>query len=392
MTKNILISGAGVAGPALAYWLRRFGFNPTVVERAPALREGGSPVDFRGPVHLGVLRKMDLLGEIRKRRTHPRPWAFIDGNGKPKAKLPTDFAGGEVEIRRGDLSHILHEATRDGAEYIFGNWITSLEERPDGVRVTFADGASRMFDLVVGADGMHSGVRSLIFGEESAFSRHSGAYFASYTHDPSWDLLENVEVYNEPGLMVAAGLLVFRPGRELRYDRHDMTEQKRIVAEAYAGAGWRTSEIIADMQAAPDLYLDSISMMRLESFSKGRVTLLGDAAYGATLGGMGTGLAVVGSYVLAGELAAAGGNHRVAFASYEEQVRPYAKGCQGIGAGRFLAPATKGQIWQRNVLARMMTRGPMSKMIGRMDMKAATAISLKDYKESPAMRTRNMAT
>src|SRR5690348_15394127 len=149
-TKHVLISGASVAGPALAFWLRRFGFHPTVVERAPALRPGGQAVDFRGQVHLTVLRRMGLLDEIRAHRTSPKKWVFVDAAGRPRASLPADFAGGEVEIRRGDLSRILYEATRSDTEYLFGDWITSLTETGSGVEVTFEHGLPRRFDLVIG--------------------------------------------------------------------------------------------------------------------------------------------------------------------------------------------------------------------------------------------------
>ncbi len=376
-TKNVLISGASVAGPALAYWLRRFGFNPTVVERATTLRDGGNAVDFRGHAHLTVLRKMGVLDEVRARRTSPKPWVFVDAQGKSRASLPADFAGGEVEIRRGDLSHVLYEASRDTTEYIFGDWITSLTETPGGVDVTFSKGPARTFDLVIGADGMHSGVRALAFGGESHFSTFMGSYFASFNENTRWLDEENVLIYNAPGLMVTPGLLVFRSA-PLDYDRHDIVRQKELVANAYAGAGWRTAEIIEDMWAAQDFYLDSISQIRMDHVARGRFALLGDAGYGATMGGMGTGLGVVGSYVLAGELAAAGGDHRVAFPAYESQMLPYARGCQG-NASKFLAPAKPIHIWQRNQLAKLIATKPMVKLIGRMDHKAANAIALKDY-------------
>lgn len=233
---------------------------------------------------------------------------------------------------------------------------------------------------MVGADGMHSGVRALAFGDGSRFSRFMGCYFASFNENSRWEREDNVLVYNAPGLMITPGLLVFR-SEPLDYDRHDVAQQKKIVADAYAGAGWRTEEIIDEMWAAEDFYLDSISQIRMEHVVRGRFALLGDAGYGATMGGMGTGLGVVGSYVLAGELAAAGGDHRIAFPAYEAQLLPYARGCQG-NAGRFLAPAKRSHIWQRNQLAKLMTRGPIAKLIGRMDQKAASCITLKDYEVS----------
>jgi 2-polyprenyl-6-methoxyphenol hydroxylase-like FAD-dependent oxidoreductase len=376
--KRVLISGASVAGPALAYWLRRRGFSPTVVERSASLRAGGAAVDFRGPAHLGVLDRMGLLEEIRRHRTTPKPWVFVDARGRRRAGLPADFAGGEVEIRRGDLSRVFHEATRDDTEYLFGDWITGMNETPHGVHVTFERGTPRTFDLVIGADGMHSGVRALAFGDEERFSRYGGAYFASFGVPEHWQDEPNLLVYNEPGRMVSPGLLLFRTP-PLVYDRTDLARQKEIVASAYAGAGWRTAEIVDAMRAAPDFYLDSISMIRMPRLAKGRVALLGDAGFGAALGGMGTGLSVVGAYVLAGELAAAGGDHTAAFPAYETIMGPYARGCQGIGAAKFLAPVSRLGIRRRDLLTTLMSRGPLAALIGRMDHRVASNVTVKDY-------------
>jgi 2-polyprenyl-6-methoxyphenol hydroxylase-like FAD-dependent oxidoreductase len=374
--KNVLISGASIAGPALAFWLRRFGFNPTVVERAAKPREGGSAVDFRGPVHLTVLRRMGILDAIRERQTNPREWVFVDDRGKRKASLPANFAGGEVEIRRGDLSRILLDATTD-TEYLYDDWITAVNETPHGVHVTFDKAAPRTFDLVVGADGMHSGVRALAFGAESEFSHYTGSYFATFSA-PRFDAERDLLIHNAPGLFACPGLFVFRAPEEIAYDRRDVDAQKRLVADRFAAAGWRTGEYVEAMLEAPDFYLDSISTVKMERFTRGRFALLGDAGYGSTLGGMGTGMAIVGAYVLAGELAAAGGDHRVAFPSYEQQLGPYARGPQG-NPGKFLAPATKAKIWQRNQLFKIFTLGPVIKMVGRFDMKMASNLALKDY-------------
>ncbi|HEU5110221.1 MAG TPA: FAD-dependent monooxygenase, partial [Micromonosporaceae bacterium] len=325
-----------------------------------------------------VLSRMGLLEEIRQRRTSPKPWVFVDERGRRRAGLPADFAGGDVEILRGDLSRVLYEATRDDTEYLFGDRITGIAETPHGVHVTFQRATPRTFDLVIGADGMHSGVRSLAFGPEERYSRYGGAYFASFNVPAYWQDEPNLLVYNEPGRMVSPGLLVFRTP-PLHLDRADPAGQKEIVAGAYAGAGWRTAEIIEAVRAASEFYLDSISMVRLPRITSGRFALLGDAAHGAGLGGMGTGASVVGAYVLAGELAAAAGDHTTAFPAYEEIMVPYARRGQGIGAANFLAPATRGRIRQRNLMTLLLGSGPMTRMIGRMDRKIASNITLKDY-------------
>ncbi|MFD0567609.1 FAD-dependent monooxygenase [Kitasatospora saccharophila] len=177
---RILISGAGVGGPALAHWLARYGHRPTVVELAPALRAGGQAVDFRGPTHLTVLRRMGLLDELRERRTGGTPMTFTDVRGRTRLRLPAEFAGGEVEIRRGDLVRLLHRHSAPGTEYLFGDTVTALRQDADGVDVTFRHAPARRFDLVIGADGLHSRVRALAFGPERQYVRHLGYYAATW--------------------------------------------------------------------------------------------------------------------------------------------------------------------------------------------------------------------
>jgi 2-polyprenyl-6-methoxyphenol hydroxylase-like FAD-dependent oxidoreductase len=388
--RDVLISGASIAGPALAYWLVRYGFNPTVVERAPALREGGFAVDFRGGAHMSVLGRMGILEEVRRMQTNMGEQIVVGETGKRLASLPSHFMSGEVEIGRGDLSRILYERSKDTTEYNFGDSIASITEGDDGVDVTFERGAPRTFDLVVGADGLHSNVRGLAFGEESGFVRHLGYYVAGFDTPNYLGLDHTGLLYNVPGRLadvsssrdgdVASAGFVFASD-PLDYDRRDIEQQKRIVAGVYAGVGWEVPRLIEAMWDAPDLYFDSMSRIRMDRYSKGRVVLVGDAGYGATLGGMGTGMAVVGAYVLAGELAAAGGDHRAAFARYEEEIRDYAEGCQQLaeGAGPFLAPATEGKIRRRNRAYRLLSFRPLAGVFNKMTTKAANAITLKDY-------------
>ncbi|WP_214412303.1 FAD-dependent monooxygenase [Sphaerisporangium fuscum] len=374
---TVLISGSSIAGPALAYWLSRYGCTVTVVEKAPALRLGGQAVDFKGATHRTVLGRMGILEEVRRRQTGGTDQAIIDAEGRTLAILPGEFTGGEMEILRGDLSALLYERTAGSCEYVFGDSITSLTESVGGVHVTFERGAPRTYDIVVGADGIHSNVRRLAFGPESQYVHHLGHYYA----------LADVRVgrepvmYNEPGRMAAVGgpkapaFFVFASER-LEFDRYDVEQQKRILAEAMKGMGWRVPELMAQLPDAREFYLDSISRSEVDHYSRGRVVLLGDAAYGNTLGGFGTGLAVVGAYVLAGELAAAGGDHRVAFQRYEEAFRGYAKITKKGNAGPFLAPPTSGRIRMRNW---MFKYDFMLRAMLKLTDKFATDIDLKDY-------------
>jgi 2-polyprenyl-6-methoxyphenol hydroxylase-like FAD-dependent oxidoreductase len=379
---NVLISGASIGGPALAYWLTRHGFKVTVVERAATLRLGGQAVDFKGETHRTVLTRMGILEDVRRLQTGGTDQEIVDANGRRLAVIPGEFTGGDLEIKRGDLSALLYERTSSACEYVFGDSITSLTETRDGVHVTFERSAPRTFDLVVGADGIHSNVRRLAFGPESDFVKFLGHYYALVElGELDGDFGAMPRMYNEPGRMAAVGgpkapaFFVFA-SEQLDYDRYDMRQHKDILARAYAGMGWQIPAVMKAVRDSEDVYLDSLSQVRIDRYSQGRVVLLGDSAYGNTLGGFGSGLAMVGAYVLAGELAAAGGDHRTAFAEYERQLRGYAKVAERGSAGPFLAPATPTRIRLRNwTFKYSFLLGLMMKMTD----KFATDIELKEY-------------
>jgi 2-polyprenyl-6-methoxyphenol hydroxylase-like FAD-dependent oxidoreductase len=380
---DVLVSGASIAGPALAFWLQRFGARVTVVEKAATLRTGGQAVDVKGDVHRTVLERMGVLDELRAHQTGGTDQTVIDATGRPIAVIPGKFTGGDLEIRRGDLTAILHGRTRDTCEYVFGDAVTSLTDAAGGVHVTFERGAPRTFDVVVGADGIHSGTRRLAFGPEERFVRHLGHHYALVDLPDGRHPFagEPAVMYNEPGRMAAVGgpkspaFLVFAGG-PLSYDRYSVDEQRRIVLDAFANGGWRLPELMAQVRVAPDVYVDSISRVEVDRYATGRVVLTGDAAYGNTLGGFGTGLALVAGYVLAGELALAGGDHRRAFRAYEERFRPYAASARRGNAGSFLAPRSPAGIRMRNLVFR--TR-PLLGLMMRMTDRFASRIELPDY-------------
>lgn len=388
MTRKVLISGAGVAGPALAYWLARSGFQPTIVERAPALRDGGQAVDFRGPIHRAVLDRMDLWDAIQAQRTRPTDFVLLNRQGKPHARLPEMMMSGDVEILRGDLCRILHERTERHTVYRFGDRIAALEDRGDSVAVSFGSGSTESFDLVIGADGLHSGVRALAFGDEAQFLEHQGYRIAAFgLENPLPHRLGSV-CYSEPGRGVclhglseraARALLVYAAGPLPREER-DSEQQKRALAERFAGMGWIVPRITTALDQATDLYVDAVATVRTDRYARGRIGLLGDAAWGGTLGGQGTSLAIVGAYVLAHELAAEPSPAR-AFARYEQEMRPYATGCQS-GAkhvGGFFAPRTRFGLALRNLFYGVLSRPRLSGVFTRLVTGAANDFSLPQY-------------
>jgi 2-polyprenyl-6-methoxyphenol hydroxylase-like FAD-dependent oxidoreductase len=388
--QNILISGASVAGPALAYWLRRRGFNPTVVERAPSLRGGGYAVDFRGAAHLSVLAKMGLLDQIRDQQTHLDTTTYVDADGRRVASMPAEIFAGDVEILRGDLGRILYQATRDGTEYLFGDTITGLDQRADGVHATFSRAEPRVFDLVIGADGLHSAVRRLAFPDAAGARQDLGLYVSIFSVDGSFGLDHSGLLYSVPGRTAAvfstrqtgrAVAQFFFAGPPVDYDYRDIAQQQEIVAGAFAGMGWHVPELLAQMPGAEDFYFDSVSQVHLDRWSAGRVALIGDAGYAAGPGGNGTGTAVVAAYVLAGELAAARGDYGTAFGRYERLLRPYvARGQKQAGGGlKFLAPPTATLIRQRDRFFRMLPYLPARGLIRYLSTRTATAIRLPEY-------------
>jgi 2-polyprenyl-6-methoxyphenol hydroxylase-like FAD-dependent oxidoreductase len=387
---QVLISGASIAGPALAYWLAQRGARVTVVERAPQLRRGGQAVDFRGAVHQRVLEHMGILPQLRAAQTHMREQRIIDVRGRPLFTLPEAFTSGDLEIQRGDLSRILYEATEHAVEYVFDDCLTSLAQDEHGVDVTFARGSSRRFDLVIGADGLRSGVRGLVFGSERQFLHFHDYYVATFTTDNLLGLDHSGIICSMPGRAAAlasardpdqaTAMFVFA-SNAIEYDRHDIIQQKRIIASRYDTMGWEVPRLLDALWKADDLYFDTISHVEIDHYAKGRVVLLGDAAWGGTLGGQGSGLALVGAYVLAGELARCQGDHRAAFAAYEGHMRDYAEGCQKGSArvGAFFAPKTRVGYWLRNRFYATLTSRTFAAVLDKLVKSSASDLALPEY-------------
>ncbi|MFI5840710.1 FAD-dependent monooxygenase [Catenuloplanes sp. NPDC051500] len=355
---TVLISGASVAGPALALNLCGRGFDVTVVERAPALRPGGHAVDVRG-VALDVADRMGILAELQAMRTRMRGMSMLDADGNELFRSEEYAASSgrldspDLEVLREDLTGLLHARTvAAGVEYVFDDTVTALTETAGGVRVEFQHGAPRDFDLVVGADGLHSTTRRLAFGPEEDFVHHLGVYVAVYTMENILDLDEWQVWVQAPG--AGGGIYPARGNTELRVNlgfesapiegfHRDRDAQRKELARRYEGLGWEFPRLIEGALAAPDFYCDAMAQVKMDTWTRGRTTLLGDAGYcPSPLSGQGTSLALVGAWVLAEELGRA--SVPEALTAYETRMRPFAEINQALVANQPGSPEADAAI------------------------------------------------
>ena len=399
-TREILVSGAGMAGTAAAYWLREAGFSVTVVERAATPRPGGQTVDLRGAGRT-VVERMGLLDRIRAMTVTQRGIAWIDSAGRHRAEMPVEAFGGrgivsEDEILRGDLAAILYEAAQSGVSYLFDDTITAIEQDTNGVLVAFEKAAPRRFDLVVGADGLHSVTRRLAFGTQPEALHPLGLLNAWFTIPAEIELDDWYVMFNAP----RGRVISIRPGRleteqkaalSLRstesFKRGDIDSQIDLLERHFADVGWEAPRLLRAARTAPDFYLDSMGQIRLDRWSQGRVVLLGDAGYcPSPLTGLGTSLALVGAYILAGELATAATTTtddaalQHAFDRYESRMRPYVEQGQELppGGADGYAPRNRLRITLGRASMRWSQRWPLRTLMDRMFSKA-DAIDLPDY-------------
>jgi 2-polyprenyl-6-methoxyphenol hydroxylase-like FAD-dependent oxidoreductase len=344
---RVLVTGASIAGPALAHWLHRRGAEVTVVERAPGLRPGGQAVDARG-VAKEVIHRMGLDAAVRAACTDTAGAHTVDADGNVLETHRAEDDGGdgyiaEIEILRGDLSRVLYDDTRDDVEYVFDDRIAELEQDADGVDVVLASGGRRRFDLVIGADGLHSALRAMVFGPHEAFVRHLGLVLAFYSVPNEFGLDRWLLEYQDqasgrsallrPIQDATRAMAMFSfPAADFDVDHRDVPAQKRLLRDRVAGLGWLTPRLLEQLDETPDFYLDQVAQVVMDRWSTGRVGLLGDAAFSASpMSGQGTGLALVGAYLLAGELAAAGWDPGAGFAAHEARMRSFVEANQEIG-------------------------------------------------------------
>ncbi|WP_433431493.1 FAD-dependent monooxygenase [Nonomuraea sp. CA-141351] len=404
---RILISGASVAGPALAYWLTRYGFAVTLVERAPAPRKtGGHAVDLFRPA-MDIVEKMGVLERVMAKKTGiERLTMHREGESRPVElelrRVMTAVSDRHVEIMRDDLSEIFYEATRDDVDYVFGDSIASISEAGE---VTFDSGRTGAFDLVIGADGLHSNVRRLVFGPESQFTTWIGAYLAVVSVPNYLGLDGRMEGVAGVGRMAAvygaghmddgrAGFF-FRTPQQLDYHHRDIPRQKELLRAHFDGMGWEVPRLLEELDRTPAFYFDSITQLRLDTWSRGRVTLVGDAGYcpGPAVGGS-TSLALVGAYILAGELATYGGDHTRAFPAYEAEIGDYVRRSRtfAVNAAKRIVPGTRFDLWALTGMVRLVNHLPVAlttaaAKISSKGVRLHDSIALKDYASTPWSRS-----
>ncbi len=364
--RSVLISGAGIAGPTLAYWLVAYGFEPTLVERAPNIRAGGYVIDFWG-LGYDIAEKMGLLPELKRRAYWVEELRFVNDRGRRVGGFGVDvfrkMTGGRyISLPRSDLAAAIYHAIEKRCEIFFDDSVATIDNALDSVIVTFERTPARKFGAVVGADGLHSAIRKIAFGPEGRFEKYLGYSVAAFEAKGYRPRDEGIYVsYGEPGKQVARFalrddrtlfLIVFRTSNPVP---HDIPAQKVLLNRALADAGWECPQMLAALDRTEDLYFDAVSQIRLECWSRGSVALVGDAAFAPSLlAGQGSALAMTAAYILAGEIAVAQGDYQSAFSRYELVLRQFIDSKQRAAeqfAGSF-APKTRLGLSIRNQLSK----------------------------------------
>ncbi len=367
---SVLISGIGVAGPALAYWLTLYGFKTTLVEKAKHLRTDGYVIDFWGR-GFDVAEKMGIVPALKREGYDVKELRLVGASGRRVGGFAADVfrsvtKGRYVSIPRGELARILYRRIESRCETIFGDSVTEIKQDTNRVRVCFNREARRDFDLVIGADGLHSVIRELAFGKDSRFEKYLGYMVAAFAVNGYRPRDEDVYVsYSLPGKQVARFamrddrtmfLLVFTDHQGRQFDPQDANAHKDILRAEFGQAGWECPQILTAMESTDEVYFDRVSQVEMDTWSQGRVGLIGDAAFcPSLLAGQGAALAMTAAYVLAGELAQTGGAPQLAFKRYENRLHRFIAAKQKSAAdfAGFFTPKTPLGLFFRNQISKM---------------------------------------
>lgn len=362
--KKVLVSGASFAGLSTALWMHRLGYEVTVVEIARGLRTGGTAVDIKGNT-VDIVRRMGLLEQIRSNRLSLQRWDIKNEQDVTERSLVLRGEGEapseeEFEVERTVLLNLLFDAVKDHVEVVFDDSISALRETNDGIEAIFAKGSRRAFDLVFGCDGVHSAVRKLWFGDEAQYLYFLGQYFSITIVDKLLIEQNTAQMFNVPGKAVMLNayknntdiILSFASDGEIAYDRRDEEAQRRIIADQFVGVGWRTKELLEEVRGSKSFYFDKLCQIRMPSWAKGRVVLVGDAGYcPSPAAGMGGSLAIDGAAALADAMRDHDGNFELAFRAYDERFRPFIEEVQAEAERtglETLVPRTEEAIRARN--------------------------------------------
>jgi 2-polyprenyl-6-methoxyphenol hydroxylase-like FAD-dependent oxidoreductase len=362
MSKTILISGASFAGLSTAFWMQRLGHSVTVVEIAPGLRKGGTPIDIKDNT-VEIARRMGILDQIEVARLNPRAWEFKNAEditeGRMGGQEDQPRAESDIEIERFQLLNILYDQISGRVDFKFNTSISTMAETKNGMNVIFKDGSQGTFDLVFGCDGLHSAVRRLWFGPEADYMHFLGQYFSITIVDKLLVPLDTTHMFGVPdkGVMLTAYkgqtdiVLCFRSETEITYDHRNEAQQRQIIADQFAGEGWRIPELLKEVALSPTFYFDKLCQIKMPSWTKGRVALVGDAGYCASpAAGMGGSLAIDGAAALANAFDEAGDDFERAFAAYNRNFRPFIEQIQSqaVETAEILLPRTEEAIRMRN--------------------------------------------
>lgn len=363
--KKVLISGASIAGLSTAYWMNKLGYSVTVIEIANAPRTAGAAIDVRG-ITVDIVKRMGIYDQLQSESLHVEMIEFKSGDNVTEGSIIPENenqepAGGDIEIERDKFMDILFNSLKHEVEFIFNNSITALNETEDAIEATFKDGQQRSFHLLFGCDGIHSGVRKIWFGHETNYSHFLNAYFSISIVNKLLIKQKTMHMYNVPDKAITLNaynnktdiIFCFFSEKEIPYNYRDTAQQLKIILGQFAGQSWRTTELLDEIQHSENFYFDKFCQIKMPSWTKGRVSLVGDAGYCASpAAGMGASLSIIGASALADALQKHGGNFNLAFKDYNKNLSPFIKEVQAgaeLNVRENFIPRTEEAIRKRNL-------------------------------------------